>query len=90
MPKELPYNCPIYTIDHFFEVHKVYVTSIPVFHSVGISTLSHISFSRLYKTFVVALISAFKTWDGILSITGALPSFSFLMALLISSMDILP
>ena len=66
------------------------VTSIPVFHSVGISSLSHISFSTLYKTSVVAPISAFKTSDGILSIPGALPSFSFLMALLISSLDILP
>ena len=43
----------------------------------------------LYKTSVVAPISAFKTSDGILSIPGALPSFSFLMALLIS-LDILP
>ena len=66
------------------------VTSIPVFHSVGISSLSQISFSTLYKTSVVAPISAFKTSDGILSIPGALPSFSFLMALLISSLDILP
>ena len=66
------------------------VTSIPVFHSVGISSLSQISFSILYKTSVVAPISAFKTSDGILSIPDALPSFSFLMALLISSLDILP
>ena len=66
------------------------VTSIPVFHSVGISSLSQISFSTLYKTSVVAPISAFKTSDSILSIPGALPSFSFLMALLISSLDILP
>ena len=65
------------------------ITSIPVFHSVGISSLSQISFNRLYKTFVVAPISAFKTSDGILSIPGALPSFSFLMVLLKSSLDIL-
>ena len=39
---------------------------------------------------MVAPISAFKTSDGILSIPGALTSFSFLMALLISSLDILP
>ena len=63
------------------------VTNIPVFHSVGISSLSQISFSTLYKT---SPISAFKTSDGILSIPGALPSFRFLMALLISSLDILP
>ena len=66
------------------------VTTIPVFHLVGISSLSQISFSTLYKTSVVAPISAFKTSDDILSIPGALPSFSFLMALLISSLDILP
>ena len=65
------------------------VTTIPVFHSVGISSLSQISFSTLYKTSVVAPISALKTPYGILSIPGALPSFSFLVALLISSLDIL-
>ena len=63
---------------------------MPVFYSVGISSLSQNSFSTLYQTSVVAPISAFKTPDGILSIPGALPSFSFLMALLISSLDILP
>ena len=65
-------------------------TTVPVFHSVGISSLSYISFDRLYKTSMVALISAFKTSDGTLSIPGALPSLSFLKALLISSLDILP
>ena len=39
---------------------------------------------------VVAPISALKTSDGILSIPGALCNFSFLIALLISSLDILP
>ena len=48
--------------------------SIPVLHSLGISSLSQISFSRLYKTSAVAPISAFKTSDGVLSIPGALSS----------------
>ena len=38
----------------------------------------------------MALISAFKTLDGVLSVLSVLPSFSFLMVLLISSLDILP
>ena len=66
------------------------VTCIPVFHSVGISSLSKTSFSRLYKTSVVAPTSAFKTSNGTLSIPGALHSFSFLRAVLVSSLDILP
>ena len=66
------------------------LTSSPVFHSDGISSVSQILFNSPYRSSVVAETSAFRMSGGMLWNPGAFPSLSFLIALLISSLDILP
>lgn len=60
------------------------VTIKPVFHSVGITAISQILLRRWYRTSVVAVVSAL-----VQSVRGnVVNTFSFLMALVISSFEI--